>query len=163
MDEKQKLSMTGKTEKIVSAGLALLGLLVVMAFSGVFGEFLGDELSDAVTGSSPATIEEALKEAEGSVNSQAPIMVDEVTRLDKAAVDEKTISYHYSFVGYSKADINPIAIQTTLKESVNSSICLAPQMEAFRRFGVDMEYIYFDDSGEYVSSFVINAGGCSSQ
>lgn len=106
-------------------------------------------------------MEGALKQAESEVNTSAPFMVDEATRLERASVDGNRISYHYTLIQYSADEIDFNATQGTLKSRVRSAVCTSDEMKAFREHRVDMEYIYSDKNGVRISSFVINAGECS--
>ena len=79
------------------------------------------------------------------VNKQAPQMVDDVTRLDRAEAVAGGLAYHYTLVGVSNSDL-PANLTTTLRDTLRPSVCGKKALVKVLRSGFFIEYEYVDET-----------------
>ena len=94
-----------------------------------------------------------------SINDQAPMMVDQVTRLDGATTDGKrVVVYDYTVTDQSTAQtINWAAAETGLRQAQVDIIKADRDFLGVVKAGVETRYRYKGTDGETLLEFVINA------
>lgn len=92
-----------------------------------------------------------LKKAAKEINAQAPMMVDEYTRLDSAAAVGKTeLMYYYTVKDIEKSEVNIDTIKKYMKEAVIEDLRLKPEIKAFRENNITLGYNYYDKNGDLI-------------
>jgi hypothetical protein len=82
------------------------------------------------------------------INKTAPVMVDEITRLDGAEyLSNKTLKYNYTFVSLTKEDLD-MDIAAKFKTIVLNNVQTNPQMEVLRKNDVIFIFNYKDKENQ---------------
>lgn len=85
-----------------------------------------------------------------AVNLQCPMRVDDVTTLDKCEVsDNRTFRYSYT-VNTKASDVDTTLVKNTLKPNLINRLKTIPEIQKFRDYEVNIEYIYNDTKGNKI-------------
>lgn len=94
-----------------------------------------------------AVSDDELQQAADAVNQQAPMMVDQETRLDGAESGGQVLTYNYTLVNFSAGDLDKNKFTQALRPTLLESGCKA--LEPLLSEGVDVQYVYRGkDKGE---------------
>ncbi|MDR9437673.1 MAG: hypothetical protein RI563_12395 [Thiohalophilus sp.] len=94
-----------------------------------------------------AVTDDELQQAADVVNQQAPMMVDQETRLDGADSGNQVLTYNYTLVNYTAGDMDRNKFTQALRPTLLESGCKA--LEPLLSEGVDVQYVYRGkDKGE---------------
>ncbi|WBA10764.1 hypothetical protein [Salinivibrio kushneri] len=154
-------------KKLLSILGGIIGLIVVLVFSGIGGQ-VGKEVGKAAFSPSKPTEQEIMaKLAEGfevaakQINDSAPTMVDEETRMDGASAGPGALlTYHYTFPNYASSDIDSGVIQSDVLPSVMSSVCSSKEMKPSLQYGGKYTYSYSGNDGVLIDEFTIDRNDC---
>lgn len=92
-----------------------------------------------------------LKDAAKELNAEAPMVIDEYTRLDSAAAVGKTkLIYYYTLKAVEKSEIDLDTMQKYMKQAVVEGFESNPEMKAFRDHDITLSYNYYDKNGELI-------------
>lgn len=126
----------------------ILRILLIAAFL-VAGYFIRQGNSQ--------NLEPLLKEAAEKMNASPNQMMDDDTRLDHVeAGPGKRITYNYTLVRVSKANVNIPELQKAMREQIIANYKTSSQMEHFRRANVEMAYRYKDKAGEPIFELMVS-------
>jgi len=130
--------------------LVVLGLLALAAAS-----FIAEGFLDAMLhGGSP---ERRLAKLSKEMNSGLPKQIDKETRLDLTIAGPGIrFTYLYTLVNVSSNDINAGKFTAVMKPRILNSYKTAPDLAAFRRMQVELEYQYRDKNSNVVARIVIS-------
>lgn len=107
------------------------------------------------------SIEEGFLEAEAFINAQAPIKIDDQTRLNKAiAGPGDLMTYYYSLTQVTVADVEPATVLKDIKPKVLKSLCSNPDMQPVLQAGARLVYVYSDMAGKEVGRINVTAADC---
>lgn len=107
------------------------------------------------------SIEEGFLEAEAFINAQAPIKIDDQTRLNKAiAGPGDLMTYYYSLTKVAIADVEPTTVLKDIKPKVLKSLCSNPDMQPVLQAGARLVYVYSDMAGKEVGRINVTAADC---
>ena len=99
----------------------------------------------------PSIDDEIVKACE-KLNESTPLMVDDVTRLDSATALPMEIKYTYTLIGIEELGEEE---KNELEKNTRNHISTAPDLKFYRENGIDMSYLYRNESGKDVCSFKI--------
>lgn len=159
--------MAGVRGNNMKKGLSAL-VIVVALIAGAIGSGIGKEFAKGFFSSvepSEAEIRETLAEgfrqAANQINENAPIMVDEETRMDKATVGPGAVfTYHYTFPNYSADQLDKGFILNDLRKNVTANVCNSKEMEGSLKLGGRYVYSYSGANGIHIAEFGISGGNC---
>ncbi len=101
-------------------------------------------------------IENYLQQAADEWSKQAPVMVDEATRLDGVSVGAgNELDFNYTLVQLSIHDIDVDEFENLMTPHLREVYMNAPQTEWFRDHGIIHNHIYKDKSGVLIVSIPI--------
>ncbi|MBN47833.1 MULTISPECIES: hypothetical protein [unclassified Methylophaga] len=107
------------------------------------------------------SIEEGFMEAEVFINAQAPIKIDDQTRLEKAlAGPGDMITYFYTLTTVSVAEVEPATVLEKIKPKLLSSLCKNAEMQPVLQAGAKIVYVYSDKNSEDVGRIEVVAADC---
>ena len=90
------------------------------------------------------------------LNKQAPVQVDEFTRLDSAASVGKTkFIYYYTLVNSLKAEVDLDTVNKYTKPAIIKSVKESDDLKPFRKNNITLDYSYFDKNGEFVMNIAV--------
>lgn len=147
--------------------LSFLGIIIILiasAIGGMIGKGCGNALVQS-NNSSPQEIEQELTRgfeiAARQINQNAPIMVDEYTRMDKATVGPGArVTYHCTFLKYASEDVDPTKLSTNLRPIVKDRVCNNKDMKPSLQYGGIYTYTYYGNDEKFISSFDIDRNDC---
>lgn len=101
-------------------------------------------------------LETELKNAAKELNQQAPIQIDEYTRLDSASAQGKTnFTYYYSLFNLEKSEVNIDTVNKYVRPSVIETVKNTPELKVFRDNSIIMDYKYYDKNGVFVTEISV--------
>lgn len=106
-----------------------------------------------------AVTDAELKEAADAVNQQAPIMVDEHTRLDNASAGQQSLTYHYTLVNYAASDLDKTKFVEALRPNLLKAGCQT--LKNLLNEGVDVNYSYSGKNKGAIASLTLTASDCN--
>lgn len=99
-----------------------------------------------------------LSQAAEAVNQQAPLMVDDETRLDGADAGKQSLTYHYTLVNYSVGELDANKFKEALRPNLLKAGCetLKPLLSE----GIKVQYLYHGKNKADIASVVLTASDC---
>jgi len=108
--------------------------------------------------SAHAVTDGELKEAAAAVNQQAPMMVDEETRLDGADSGNQSLTYNYTLVNYAADELDGEKFAEALQPTLLKAGCDA--LRPLLSQGVTVHYVYRGKNKGAIASLVLTAKDC---
>jgi len=100
-------------------------------------------------------VQETLIEVALELNKQAPIQVDEETRLDSAAVTgDQIFDYYYTLI-YRSDMVNKDTIAKYIKPNIIAQIKSSQEMSYFKENNVTLNYNYYGYDGKLAASLKV--------
>lgn len=94
------------------------------------------------------------------INSSAPQMLDEETRLDSVATFSNYIIYNNTMVNYSASDFEVPEFDRQIQAIVIDNLCGNAALAEFIQRGVVMVYRYHGKNGTYISELSKDMSTC---
>lgn len=136
-------------------------LLVVVAFAGIIGKFVGKSTTERfIEGKQSAEIDTVLLKTAEEINKKLPMMVDQDTRLDTTIGYGKKFRYNYTMVTFAAEDIDPNLLENEFVPLVRNRACSTEQMKMFFKNGVTVDYSYSDKTGKHFKTISVTPGHC---
>lgn len=108
---------------------------------------LGTLLFCTLSVNAAAVSDDELQQAADAVNQQAPMMVDQETRLDGAESGGQVLTYNYTLVNFAAGDLDKNKFTQALRPTMLESGCKT--LEPLLSEGIDVQYVYRGkDKGE---------------
>jgi len=106
--------------------------------------------------------ERSIDQAVAASNEGLPKMIDEETRLDSVAIDQKLKSYslNMSLINLAQSEIDVSVIHEIFETSIKPSSCSNEIFKVFFTEGYKINYIYKDKSATVVAKYTINPADC---
>ncbi|MFA5932009.1 MAG: zinc ribbon domain-containing protein [Candidatus Paceibacterota bacterium] len=153
----------GEEKKGVSKTLiyVIIGFVVLVIISSIilyypsFTKEINKETGNA--GNTELTYE-VMQEVANGMNKEYPQMIDSDTRLDSVTGAENTLSYHYTLVNYSLADIDVSKLNDILRGDIVNLVCTTPEMKIYVKNKAVLNYTYYDKSGLFLINIPVNTG-----
>jgi len=89
------------------------------------------------------------------INSQLPVQVDEITRLDRITVAGPELTYHYT-ISRRLAELPP-NVRELAESSTRSNACAQPNMRQTLEMGGAYRYRWVDPDGRQIHQFRLDA------
>ena len=101
-------------------------------------------------------LESELKNAALELNKEAPIQIDQYTRLDSASTIGKTnFIYYYTLLETEKSEVNLDTVNKYLRPSIAENVKNSPELKVYRNNNIAMDYKYYDKNGNFVTEISI--------
>lgn len=107
-----------------------------------------------------AYISATLKKMAGEMNSQAPIQLDEDTRMMSVTALQKTMTFNVRLPNYGSSQVDPKRIEQVAKENLNHTVCLSKATRDLIDVGVKYIYLYSGNDGKLITRVVIDKYRC---
>lgn len=107
-----------------------------------------------------AYIAATLKKTAGELNSQAPIQLDEDTRMMSVIALQKTMTFNVRLPNYSSSQVDPKRIEQAAKENLNHTVCRSKATRDLIDVGVKYIYLYSGNDGKLITRVVIDKYRC---
>lgn len=107
-----------------------------------------------------AFIAVTLKKMASEMNSQAPVQLDEDTRMMSVIVLQKTITFNMRLVNYTASQVDPNGVAQAAKENLNHTVCRSKATRDLIDLGVQYVYLYSGNDGKLVTRVVIDRYRC---
>lgn len=112
----------------------------------------------ALTMNAYAVTDDELQQVAELVNQQAPMMIDQETRLDGADAGSQVLTYNYTLLNYTAGNMDRNKFTQALRPTLLKSGCKT--LEPLLSEGVDVQYIYRGkDKGE-VATLRLTGADC---
>lgn len=135
---------------VVVASLALAGGAFALDKNGNFESKQEQDQFVAAT----------LKKMAGEINSQAPIQLDEDTRITSVIALQKTITFNMRLPRLKYSDVDPNRIAQAARENLNHTVCLSKATRTLVDMGVEYVYLYSGSDGKLITRVVIKSYQC---
>lgn len=101
-------------------------------------------------------LESELKNAALELNKQAPIQIDQFSRLDSASTKGKTnFIYHYTLFDLEKSEVNLDTVNKYIRPNLIENIKNSPELKVYRDNNITMDYEYYDKNGAFVTKISV--------
>lgn len=137
----------------LTVAVAYLGIACSASALDKNGNFDSKQEQDAFIGAT-------LKKMAGEFNSQAPIQLDEDTRMMSVIALQKTITFNMRLSGASSSDVNPNILAQVVKENLNHTACLSKATRNLIDLGVEYVYLYSGSDGKLITRVAIKSYRC---
>jgi len=107
-----------------------------------------------------SSLSQELTDAVIQINSNAPQVLDEETRLDSAAIFRNFIIYNNTMVNYEANQLDVKAFDPIIKKVVIGCLCANKGLESFIDLGVIMVYRYHGKNGQFISEHSKDMATC---
>lgn len=107
-----------------------------------------------------AFIAATLKKMAGEMNAQAPIQLDEDTRMMSVIALQKTITFNMRLPQYRAADVDPGRIGQVARENLNDVVCKSKATRDLIDLGVEYVYLYSGSDGKLITRVAIKSYRC---
>ncbi|MEZ9523856.1 hypothetical protein [Enterovibrio norvegicus] len=94
------------------------------------------------------------------INSNVPVMVDDVTRLDLVENDRRTLRFYHTILDDLVEDINLDQFNAVVPKIVAKNSCSVRPTAVLLENDVVFRYFYFDAEGEKISDFDVDISDC---
>lgn len=101
-----------------------------------------------------------LKKMAGEMNSQAPIQLDEDTRMTSVIALQKTITFNMRLPRVKYSDVDPNRIAQVARENLNHTVCLSKATRDLIDMGVEYVYLYSGNDAKLIARVVIKSYRC---
>ena len=82
--------------------------------------------------------------------------VDEYSRLDSATALGKTnFNYYYTLFDTERSEVNLDTVNKYIRTGIIENVKTNPELRAFRKNRITMDYSYFDKNGEFVTKISV--------
>lgn len=96
-----------------------------------------------------------LKDAE-EVNASAPMMIDNITRLDHAEViRNNTFRYNYTLVNHTKSDPEINDLIERMENRITTLVKDSKKLEPYKKNKITMSYFYMDKNGDFLFEILV--------
>lgn len=150
-------SVFASTHKYVifraTAAAACLGIGFSAAALDKNGNFESKQEQDAF-------IAVTLKKMAGEMNSQAPIQLDEDTRMMSAVALQKTITFNMRLPRVNSSDVDPNRLAQVTRENLNHTVCQSKATRSLIDLGVEYVYLYSGSDGKLITRVAIKSYRC---
>lgn len=101
-----------------------------------------------------------LKKMAGEINSQAPVQLDEDTRMMFVIALQKTITFNVRLTNYSSSQVAPTLVAQAARENLNHTVCKSKATRDLIDLGVQYVYLYSGNDGKLITRVVIDKYRC---
>ncbi len=101
-----------------------------------------------------------LKKMATEMNSQAPIQLDEDTRMMSVIALQKTLTFNIQLFNYKASQVNPNRFSQVIKENLDHTVCKSKATRDLIDLGVQYVYLYSGNDGKLVTRIVIDKYRC---
>lgn len=142
--------------------IIVIGFIIYLTVGAVKNKNDLQEKNDGIY-QSDQTIINMLQAISQNINAKCPLKGDKYTLLLSTIVVNHKIVYSY------KLDINllaketgrtPFEIRKALKQNMINNFCTNPDFDAFKQYGIEMEYKYQNIDGTHLFQFTIDIQVC---
>lgn len=128
-------------------GSIAVGVILFLIFGGI-SYYLTSKLFEP-------DVQENLIKVSAELNKQAPIQVDEETRLDSTVVTGDKIFDYYYTLKYHSDTIHKDTLTKYIKPGIINQLKSSQDMSYFKENDVTLNYNYYGYDGEHVVSLKI--------
>lgn len=107
-----------------------------------------------------AFIASTLKKTAGEMNAQAPLQVDEGTRMMSAVALQKTITFSMRLTKYGSSEVDSTVVAQAARENLNRTVCRSKATRDLIDLGVKYAYLYQGNDGKLIARVVIDRYQC---
>lgn len=106
-------------------------------------------------------IYEILVEVSDMMNQSLPMMVDEDVRFDASFVGPgRMLSYKYTLVNYPINQVDSEQLAQFIRTPLTKTICTNPATQIFPKNGVLLNFNYYDNARNLITSVKISPNDC---
>lgn len=89
------------------------------------------------------------------------MMIDENTQWDSSSAGAgKTLSYNYTLVNYSAANIDSSVFASNIRSTITNTICTTPATQIFPDNGVSLNFNYYDQTHKLITKIEVAPSDC---
>ncbi|MBE7422331.1 MAG: type II secretion system pilot lipoprotein GspS-beta [Zoogloeaceae bacterium] len=107
-----------------------------------------------------AFISATLKKMAREMNSQAPIQIDEDTRMISVITLQKTITFNVRLTNHKSSQVDPNRFTQQARENLNHTVCRSKASRDLIDMGVQYVYLYSGNDGKLIARVVIDSYRC---
>lgn len=107
-----------------------------------------------------ASIAATLKKSAGDMNAQAPLQLDDDTRMMSVVALQKTLTFNMKLAKYSSTEVDSASVARGARENLNHTVCQSKATRDLIDLGVQYVYLYYGTDGKLIARVVIDRYQC---
>lgn len=155
----------GSGIRTIVTALICVAIYAGLIAAGTSSNTLGQSSFSAGSDQNPKWVENDLQTAATEINQEAPILIDEYTRLDGATAGPgQVLTYRYTLIETDVEQIVESALrdfENDMGEAIRLSTCDDPDTRSLLNAGVRFVYRYDDAAGNLVTQLEVKGRDCS--
>lgn len=97
-----------------------------------------------------------MKKAALELNKQAPMKIDQFSRLDSASTIGKTnFIYYYTLTEIEKSEVNLDTVNKYIRPNIIENVKNSPELKVYRDNNITMDYKYYDKNGKFATEISV--------
>lgn len=167
-EPKKKIGAKERAKRIVYRTIVFIIVVIAATLGGQFGRDIWHKVYPAPDVKQKKAVEEAIIKgataAVKTINENAPIMVDDLTRLEKATVGPGArLVYHQTLITLDSTKVDKKKFFSGMKEKIEKSICEQGKIiDTIERGGI-FSYRYSGKNGGHIATINIDQINCLPQ
>jgi hypothetical protein len=102
-------------------------------------------------------IDQTIARMSRKYNADLPRQGDKYTRIDTTIPSHRKLTYLFTVLGVSADDVDGSAFAASLRPSIINGYKTTPQLAILRDHGVELHYVYRDESGKHITEIIVSA------
>lgn len=140
---------------------SFISIVIIFIFAKAMGLIGGGVAESYMKSNNEDRIIEALTNNIGDIRAQLPIVVDEVTTLEKVDLEGLNIIYEYK-IELSGFNTNEISVFSfNLKNENTEMACANPDLTEILEAGIKYQYNYYDLDSNRIPGFEVSKAICN--
>ncbi len=137
-------------KNIIMGITIVLGIIAIFTFKMIKSNNKAEEIKAQITkiAEEKNAVNLQIESGVNSINQNAPVMLDDDIRLDKAIAYDMTIEYNYTLVNISSSSENIKNIKKELLSKISRDACEAEQFISLFKNGVSFVARYSSNDGQ---------------
>ncbi len=115
---------------------------------------------DPVADGGATDLQSLLKVQVDRLKEHLPLMADSDTRLDSVVSEGGRLSYHYTLISVSIAELDLGVFEATIRNAVAGQSCSNPEFRQIFSLGGSVAFVYSDKEGARVAEVVVAQADC---
>lgn len=107
-----------------------------------------------------AFVASTLKKSAAEFNSQAPIQLDDDTKMMSVIALKKTITFNMRLPRFKSSDIDRSKLAQTMRENLGHTVCQSTATQNLIDLGVEYVYLYWGNDGKLITRVAISTYRC---
>ncbi len=163
--------MTDSVQKTKKQSLGCISIIIVVLVAGLAKTLVSSLFNSkssapassmyssksSKTNASEVRYEDVLRMTAERISAELPMKIDADTSMDSVSSGPgRVFTYNYTVTTATKDQIDFDAIESAFRPKLLNNYKLQSGMKAFRDYGVELRYVYYDKNKNYITTIAIS-------